>query len=306
MVVLEASRDYRASPGETLHPGVEPLLKQLGILTSVLAERFHRHCGIWVEWEGARHFQSYGKDESGPWFGFQAERRRLHSIMLKAASDAGAIVVRPLISDRLLRHGARVRGVHTAGRDYLARWTLDATGRSAWMAKALELRQVRCSPRLNARFFWKRTDFEQLGNEPTFAASAEGWIWEAPLGNCTARVELRIVDPEYPPTGSAGIDLTWRIHPACAGPGYFMLGDAAATLDPASSHGVLRALMSGIFSAHLATACVNGILPEIAAAAAYRSWTSGQFSADTSALRILYARHPVQKIAQAFGSYETD
>jgi flavin-dependent dehydrogenase len=306
VVVLEASRDYRSCPGETLHPGVEPLFKQLGILNSVLAERFHRHCGIWVEWDGARHFQSYGKDETGPWFGFQAERRRLHSTMLKAASDAGAIVVRPVISDRLLRHGARVTGVRAGDRDYLARWTLDATGRSAWMAKALELRQVRCSPRLYARFFWKTTDFEHSGSEPAFAASAQGWIWEAPLGNRTARVELRMVEPDCPLRGSAGIDLTWRIQPACAGPGYFMLGDAAATLDPASSHGVLRALMSGMFSAHLTTACVNGILPEAAAADAYRNWISGQFSADTTALRILYARHPVQKIARAFAGYQTD
>jgi hypothetical protein len=50
-------------PGETLHPGIEPLLRQLG-----LAERFQaavggRHSGIWLSWGGPKQFQPYGTAE---------------------------------------------------------------------------------------------------------------------------------------------------------------------------------------------------------------------------------------------------
>ncbi|MBJ8205870.1 FAD-dependent oxidoreductase, partial [Bacillus cereus] len=47
-----------------------------------------------------------------------------------------------------------------------------------------------------------------------------------------------------------GADVTWRAISQPGGAGYFLVGDAAAVLDPASSHGVLKAIMSGMMAAH--------------------------------------------------------
>ena len=43
---------------------------------------------------------------------------------------------------------------------------------------------------------------------------------------------------------------TWRMAERMAGAGWFIVGDAAATLDPTSSHGVLKALLSGMTAGH--------------------------------------------------------
>ncbi|MGH9719630.1 MAG: NAD(P)/FAD-dependent oxidoreductase [Bryobacteraceae bacterium] len=305
VVLLEASSRFRPAPGETLHPGVEPLFEQLGIRDAVLAGQFHRHRGIWIEWDGPRRFESYGEDDRGPWRGFQADRERLHTILLQAAVDAGAELVRPASPVAVLRDGVRVAGVEADGLRFFARWTADATGRRAWLARALELREERHSPPLYVRFGWNRDERADLDGQPLFAAHEQGWNWQAPLGDRTAWAELRIDDAAERPPGGQGADLSWRIHRDSAGPGYFLLGDAAATLDPASSHGVLRALMSGVLAAHLAAGCVNRDLPEPVAFEEYRNWCEQQFETDIHALRTLYAKHPAESVARAFAQVQS-
>jgi flavin-dependent dehydrogenase len=73
-----------------------------------------------------------------------------------------------------------------------------------------------------------------------------------------------------------------------AGPGWFIVGDAAATLDPTSSHGVLKALLSGITAGHLIAAGLDGKAPGGEIAAAYHEWIAGWFAADAAHLRAFY------------------
>jgi 2-polyprenyl-6-methoxyphenol hydroxylase-like FAD-dependent oxidoreductase len=91
---------------------------------------------------------------------------------------------------------------------------------------------------------------------------------------------------------TTGADCSWRSVPAAAGPGYFLAGDAAAVLDPASSHGVLRALMSGMMAGHLLGQVVGRGLPEEQAASAYRDWLANWFAHDVWKLRELYSALP--------------
>src|SRR5712691_6644922 len=76
VVLLEAGVEPRAMPGETLHPGVEPILETLGVRAAVVAAGFHRHEGVWTEWDGPRCFLAYGADREGIWRGFQVDRAR--------------------------------------------------------------------------------------------------------------------------------------------------------------------------------------------------------------------------------------
>ncbi|MCA1684734.1 MAG: FAD-dependent oxidoreductase, partial [Planctomycetia bacterium] len=72
----------------------------------------------------------------------------------------------------------------------------------------------------------------------------------------------------------------------------FLAGDAAAVLDPASSHGVLRGVMSGMFAAHLIEAILlRGLAPE-AAARHYAGWLRDGFVADVGRMRSLYSLLP--------------
>jgi flavin-dependent dehydrogenase len=85
-----------------------------------------------------------------------------------------------------------------------------------------------------------------------------------------------------------GADVTWRIAERVADAGWFMVGDAAAILDPASSHGVLKALMSGMMAGQLITAIVRKGAPEREAAAVYQAWLAGWFATDAARLTEFY------------------
>ncbi|UOQ71628.1 NAD(P)/FAD-dependent oxidoreductase [Hymenobacter cellulosilyticus] len=86
-----------------------------------------------------------------------------------------------------------------------------------------------------------------------------------------------------------GEDVTWRLVQPAAGPGYVLAGDAAAILDPAAGHGVLKALMSGMMAAQTAVQMLTaGESPE--PAAAYCAWLTAWFEHDAAHLRKWYSQ----------------
>ena len=278
--MLEASSRPRRVPGETLHPGIEPLFARLGVGEKISEAGFHRHTGINIEWDSRSHFEPYGEDASGPWRGFQADRQSLATILVAAAVDAGADLCRPAHPASPVLDGDRLHGIATSdGEKHLARLTIDATGRHAWLARALGIASELRSPSLRATFGWMKKTPADGDREPRLVARPDGWHWIAPLGaERSAWVTLRACRPQDGSTHpEGGIDVSWRMHRPMTGPGYILAGDAAILLDPASSHGVLRALMSGMLSAEVAAASMNGQLNEGSALAAYRSWMEPQF-----------------------------
>jgi len=86
--------------------------------------------------------------------------------------------------------------------------------------------------------------------------------------------------------------VTWRIVSQPAGPGYVCVGDAAAVLDPASSHGVLKGLMSGMMAGHVISQVASGKASIVAATAAYSDWLNEWFQADARELRRMYQELP--------------
>jgi flavin-dependent dehydrogenase len=301
-LIVEAADRARPTPGETLHPGIEPLFAQLGLREAVLAADFHRHRGVWIEWDHARRFEAYGEDANGPWLGFQADRGRLNEILLKAALDLGAELKQAVTPDALLMDANGVNGVIVNGHELRARWTVDATGRRAWIANELKLAATHCSPRMRARFGWSTEPGSDLDGQPSIKAEPGGWSWVAPLGGRAACVALTVSQPDEASLAHIGTDVSWRIHRHCAGVGYFLLGDAAAVLDPLSSHGVLRAIMSGILCGHLSTLHHRHLLSRRDVIDQYVGWMTQQFDTDVNALTELYRRHPSQSVASLFAA----
>ena len=283
VILIEAERQPRPAPGETLHPGVEPILSRLGVWREVSAAGFHRHRGIWKDLDGRRSFHAYGVDEHGPWWGLQADRQRLHGLLLDAVGDAGGDVRRPVFARTVIQEASRVVGVLASGRTIRARWVLDATGRRAWLARRLALEEERYSPPLRIRFGWHGREPAELEGQPLFRQHAQGWDWQAPLGDGrSAWATLRFAR-------SNGADYSWRICQAPAGPGYFVLGDAAALLDPAASNGVLRAMMSGMLAVDLLRGVLDGKIDEQLASASYRRWIEDVFHHHARELRRRYS-----------------
>lgn len=299
VALLERRAFPRHRPGETLHPGVEPVLRQLGVAEQVAAASSIRHDAISVHWAGEATVTHFGGDESGRWHGYQVSRADLDAILLARARQLGVDVIQPAMAKTPIMDGHRVVGVETSAGPYSARFVIDAAGGVGWLRRRLGLALDVASPPLRAHYGYSAGSVSS--NLPQLVGDERGWTWMTPIGPQTvhwARLTFAgsgIV--KEPPAALAGrpsigrtrcADVTWRLVAESAGAGYFLVGEAAAVLDPAASHGVLRALMSGTLAAHLAWGIVSGILPEGAAIEHYRTWTASWFHDDARRLSGLY------------------
>lgn len=285
-------------PGETLHPGVEPLLAQLGVADRLAGVTGARHSGIWIEWGGARRFEGFGGDERGAWQGYQVWRADFDAMLLGQARELGVDVRRPCAAAGVLDDGR----VETTDGVVAARVKVDATGRARWLGRALGVAAEPRSPRLFARYGYVEGECPPRDDAPALVANAEGWTWTARVRPGLYQWTRVSLDGEQTPADwlpdefagmarrgpARGADVTWRMAERVADDGWFMVGDAAAILDPTSSHGVLKALMSGMMAGHLITAVVQGRAPATGAAAAYQSWLAGWFAKDAARLSKFY------------------
>src|SRR5438094_2192722 len=178
VTLLARHVSVRSRPGETLHPGVEPLLKALGVWEQILAHDFPRHEGVWVEWGAPPTFEAFGGDDEA-WRGFQAWRADLDEILLDEAGSAGAEIVRPTRAAAVIRDGDRVTGIATDLGQFRARWVIDATGGSHWLAKRLGMAVRPRSPRLVARYGYATGECPARDAAPRIVAQGSGWTWTA-------------------------------------------------------------------------------------------------------------------------------
>ena len=297
-MLFEREPFARERPGETLHPGIEPLMSQLGVADRLDRVVGARHSGIWIEWNGARRFEPFGGDASGPWAGFQVWRQDFDALLLARAREVGVEIRQPCAVTGMDAGNAVV----TAQGPFTARILVDATGRAKWLGRALDIESPARSPRLFARYGYAQGSCPERDDAPVLVGDAGGWTWTAMVRANTYQWTRLAFDgiesdagwvPEelrrlVPLGRSRGADVTWRIADEVARPGWFMVGDAAAMLDPTSSHGVLKAIMSGMMAGHLIAAVLRGAAPAEGAAAAYHDWCAGWFAADAAKLLQFY------------------
>lgn len=301
VVLVERDELVRERPGETLHPGIEPLLRQLGIAERLPEVVGARHEGVWIDWAGDLRFERFGEDAEGPWRGFQVNRVGFHRLLLARARELGVDVRQPCpVLDLDYAEGQPSR-VSTGAGPVTCRIVVDATGGARWLSRKLGLHSRTYSPPLVTRFGYAQGSCPERDEAPLLQGDEAGWTWTARVrpglyqwvrvnlaaGQIDATVPhaFRYLAPLGPPRGA---DVTWRMSEAGAGPGWFIVGDAAAMLDPTSSHGVLRALMCGMMAGHLATAIVKQGVPEKAAADAFKHWLREWFLRDVAKLKSFY------------------
>lgn len=296
VVLCERASLGRDRPGETLHPGIEPLVAQLGIAERLAPLIGARHAGIWIEWGRPRRFEPFGADAAGPWHGMQVWRADLDRLLLERAQELGVEVRQPLAVTSLTDGG-----VMTAAGPITARMVIDATGMTRWLSRALGVASPVRSPRLIARYGYRVGDYPERDAAPALVGDAQGWTWTALVRPRTyqwTRVafgappddgwvpgELQGLVPLGPMRGA---DVSWRLVAQAAGPAWYIVGDAAATLDPTSSHGVLKAIMSGMMAGHLIAGVLDGRAPADEAAAAYHDWLAQWFATDAARLISFY------------------
>lgn len=306
VALLERCAFPRERPGETLHPGVEPLLQQLGIAEQVQQGAFLRHTGSWVHWAGDPQFNAFGQDAAGPWRGFQIPRAALDQLLLQRATVLGVKVMQPCEARKVRVYEGRVQGVQTSSSQLHASYLIDASGSHGWLSRQLGLTRQPFSPTLIARYGYRKGTGDEVNRTPAIVADDGGWYWIAQVAldryHWTrvwfSREHTRA--PALPQSlaqleaigGTRGADVSWRLCNASAGHGYFVVGDAAALLDPGASHGVIKALMSGMQTAQAIADCLDRPASEVAAHYQYRRWVSDWFERDRAAMLGFYRAHP--------------
>ncbi len=289
-------------PGETLHPGVESVLAQLGVADQLASVVGSRHEGIRIQWGDSIRFEPYGRDEEGPWCGYQVWRADFDAMLLERAREVGVEIFQPCAANHVLMENGAVSGVLTSAGSMTAPVVVDSSGRSHWLGTELGIERRYHSPRLVARYGYAEGSLPALDPSPSLVGDSSGWLWTAlvrPGLYQWTRValdgtkfprdwqpdEFRDLVPRGKPRGA---DVTWRLSQTVARPGWFMVGDAAAVLDPTSAKGVLKALLSGITTGKLISAAVTRSAPADEIADIYNDWLSGWFVSDADQLAKFY------------------
>ncbi len=163
-----------------------------------------------------------------------------------------------------------------------------------------------------ARYGYLQGCLEAYEYAPHLLADPDGWTWVASSAGSVAALDAPVFTEgtstpilclkryaAYPHQAGVGADVSWRVSTAPAGAGYFMVGDAASLLDPAASHGVLKALMSGMQAAQALFDSLQRPPVSIPAQVQYSRWVSDWFARDLAQMRHFYATHPCPPAAAA-------
>lgn len=286
--IVERLNFPRDRPGESLHPGIDPILDILGVKEAVASAGFLRTAGFDRVANGNRQFFPFGHDEQGDWYGYQVWRARFDTILLAHARQCGVHIFQSTKPRSVRSAENRVAGVKTNNAEFHAAYVIDGTGRSQWLSRKIKLPWKQSSPRLIAWYGYLKVSSQEGGYDiPTFKSDPKHWSWVGlvkpgvlqwtRLSLDSEGESIRLGVPEQlahleelvPPTGA---DVSWKIASPASGPGYFLIGDAAATLDPASSQGVLRAMVSGIKAADYAIQINRGSLSSSLGENSYDQW----------------------------------
>jgi flavin-dependent dehydrogenase len=308
-LVLERS-DGSGNPfGETLAPSANPLLQRLGMAGALSASEAAPCHGDRSAWGGDGGLVERDALREPFGHGWHLDRPAFNAALLAMAADAGATVwrrARATTLDRMAQ-GWRIGVDAPSGRRTIAgEFVVDATGRAALLARRSGLRR-RTLDRLVGAIAAFDPVAPTIRDTTTLVEAAEtGWWYSAPLPN-RRLVVAWFTDPDLLALAGA-----WRLDgwerllatsgatfgrvaragasrprslqiaaagsslwPRVAGDGWIAVGDAAATFDPLSSHGIGSALASGAQAAEAVAATLAG---DSTAAGAYHDRLLAQYA----------------------------
>lgn len=298
VLVLERTPHPRFHVGESFLPRNLTLLRDLG-LEGRLAALPHvaKHGVEFAHGDGSAAVrlnfdQALLNDEPGA---FNIERAPFDAMLLDAAREAGAEVVegRAVRGIPRLEEG-RVEVTVEGRGDVAARYLIDASGQATVLGKHLGIRRVLPHLKKAAYFNHFQNVFRHEGIEGgyiTVVMCEEGWFWLIPIDERRTSIGL-VMDAEaarrvglpanqmlawgisrcpllrertagavFPEGNNVIADFSYRCSPY-AGPGYFLVGDAATFVDPIFSTGVCLGMMSAVEAGQAIQELLAGADPE--------------------------------------------
>ncbi len=282
VAVLERSGFPRFHIGESFLPANYDLLRELGLLGSV--ERLAHVPKFGAEFGmghgGATtcyHFDIELMSQNPRTFNL--ERAAFDKLLLDRAVADGAQLYTGAAAKEVTRLEDGEVCVTTDQGPVRGRYVIDASGQSTALGRHLGSRRKIDHPDLGKVAYFAHYDhvWRHRGREggyPGFALCDEGWFWLIPLNETRTSVGLvmdaaaarsvgvpsrkmlawgiercpmirdRMRQAVGPDDNYTAADFTYVCGPV-AGPGYFLVGDAAAFIDPVFSTGVHLAMSSG-------------------------------------------------------------
>ena len=274
VVVIEKQVFPRAQIGESLSPGVLPLLDALGTKEQIEQQGFLRPQRVLLHWPPTR-----GYKWLGPVPGFQVDRARFDAVMIGAARETGAVVLEgaQLLSFKHNAAGGWDLSISWQGNFFLVErcFVIDATGRRSIMGGKKRRYGTQTLALWN---YWRGCGI--VGDETRVEAGIEEWYWGAPLPdgsfNATVFVDrerfrhdlqrLGSVESVYQhllahsellagclngqSVGPARVcDATCYTDDDSLMPDLIKVGEALFSVDPLSSQGVQTALGTALHAA---------------------------------------------------------
>ncbi|MGH1344828.1 MAG: NAD(P)/FAD-dependent oxidoreductase [Nannocystales bacterium] len=290
VLLLEASEHPRPHVGESLLPGIIPILDDIGALPKVEAAGFARKTGsTLVDWGRTPRWDLWFADSDAYDHAWFVERARFDALLFEHAGSVGAKAHSRAPVRAVLEHEGRICGVRWQDRDTgvehetHASVVIDASGQSGLVSRAHAPRDH--IDGLKHQALWAH--FRGTSGLPSprqeqafFVAQEQQWFWMFPLANGRASVGVVQLDsagrrsaprPDYDALVAGCPELISALGPTAqreseiraerdwsyrsrrpAGAGWYAIGDAAGFIDPVLSTGVMLALHSGWLAAQCA------------------------------------------------------
>lgn len=277
--VVERPTVPRQPSIESVSPGFRVLMEIMGTLDPVLQEKFIEPELTLIRW-GEREVQR--KRQLAGQSGMLVERSRFDRVLLQAAMEAGAHVIRPAVvcvpkayHNGVWRLEARCEGAATIECRYL----IDASGKQGFLERGdcdFPGRRIVTAPPTVAICGCLQSEFPP--RMTMVEAIAEAWVWGASLsgGGCAAMVfcDTEKIRSEH----AKGLEAIWRgflkttklfpgldtarslgpvrlrdatpsFHEVPMGKGFVRAGESNYSIDPLSSTGVEKAMRGGLTAA---------------------------------------------------------
>ena len=279
-----------ASLGQSIPPSARPLLEELGLARAMDEAGFVPNLGNTVAWaETPVRREGFAEDASG----YHVDRGGLEALLDRVLRSAGVEVREGLHARTAERSpdGWRLgcQGAPGGTTVFQAPWVVDATGRHGFLARRLGRIPDRRTSTLALVGRWR---VRERGDDPdeghtVIGSHGAGWAWSVPLSR-TTRCVTAMVDPRHAPLDSGDLEgrlrtelarvpllagmLSQALHlggtvwacPASlytsrhhAEDGVLLAGDAGSFIDPLSSYGVKKALISGRLAGIVAASCLD-------------------------------------------------
>lgn len=299
VLVVDRGEFPRFRIGESFLPRTKRAFRRLGVLDKCLALPHARKVGVEISLGDARHGPQYfffrdvfgdGDKET-----FNMARIHLDKMMMETAREAGAEVRTSCAIRAVTRLDDGHVTVDTEQGEFHARWMIDASGQATTVGRELGQRRFHSFLRNVAYFEHFEGVVRPSGEgQNCFALTIadEGWFWMIPLDatrtsiGFVARESLhrnldvppedrlrwaiartpmlreRMANARGPEKNRVISDFTYRCDPF-AGPGHFLIGDAAAFLDPVWSTGLTLGLLGAEQAAGSVIRMSHGSAPTV-------------------------------------------